>query len=132
MDARVFAIWFVLPIVLLIEVGAIRYAWRGEGGHVVPGGIERGMASLSHNRSGTAVIVGLCVVLTLIAWTYEFVFGQVLLYVVLFSMGRAAAAVGLVAFVGVLALTPVLLARLALKLLHHEAGAPGRLPWVGG
>jgi hypothetical protein len=64
------------------------------------------------------------------AWAYEFVFGLVLLHLVLFSLGRIAAAAALVAFAAVLALTPVACARLVLRLCHHKAGAPSELPTI--
>ncbi len=128
MDAQVFAIWFVLPIILLIEAAVVRYSWRGEEGHSLPGGIEKVRASVAHDRSGIAIILVLWLVLTLVAWAYEFVFGLVALHLLLFSLGRVAAAVGLVTFVAVLALTPVACARLVLKLRHHKAPASPEMP----
>jgi len=130
MDAQVYAIWFVLPIVLLIEAAVVRYLWRGEAGQFLPGGVERTMASLARNWSGVAVILALWLVSTLIAWAYEFVFGLVVLHLLLFSLGRIAAAVGLAAFATVLAATPVALARLVLRLCRRRAAVSPELPAV--
>jgi len=128
MDAQVFGIWFVLPIVLLLEAALVRYSWRQGDSHFVPGEVERAMTSLAHNKPGVAVILALWLVLTFVAWAYEFVFGLVLLHLVLFSLGRAAAAVALVAFAATLALTPVGLARFVLKVCHHGATATRPAP----
>jgi len=128
MDAQVFAIWFMLPVILLVEAVVTRQLWGGEAEHHYGSSARKAFGSLARRRPGIALIVAVWLVLTAALWVYEFVIAQVLLYVLLFSLGRFAAALGLLAFVAALAYTPVACWRLIWRLRHGDERVSAELP----
>ena len=120
MDAQTFAILFMLPIILVIEAEVVREFWGPGRGKPDFSGFRRSMGNLAEHRSGIPLLVMLWLVLTATAWVYEFVIAQVLLYIVLFTFGRVAAALGVVAALAFVVYTPVACGRLVLSLCRRS------------
>ena len=125
MDAQVFAVWFMLPVILLVEAVIARELWLGETKHHYSFAAREAVGALTRKRAGVALVVALWALLTLAAWAYEFIVAEVVLYLLLFSLGRLAALLGMLAFLGALVYTPVACWRLIWRLRHrdHEAAA---------
>ncbi len=124
MDVQLFTLWFMLPLVLVVEAVLLAYTWRGEPGRVPLGGVERVLHSLARNPTGIAVIVVLWMLMTAVVWVYEFAVAFLALHLLLFSLGRIAAFVGLVAFAAIFLATPVICGRLVLHFSHRKSAAP--------
>lgn len=122
MDAQVFAIWFMLPLVLVVEVGVARQflVFRGP---VHAHTITTFAGASKRTHVGSLALAAAWLVLTLVLWLYEFVVGQVFLYLLLFMFGRPAAAAGLVALAAVALYTPVAAAQLLRRAAHARRTA---------
>ena len=116
MDAQVFAMWFMLPILVLAEAAVVLELRSSETKSHYGAAARRALGSLARGRRGIPLVVALWLVLTAVAWGYEFIVAQVALYILLFSLGRVAALLGVVALVAIAAYTPVTIWRLVRKL----------------
>lgn len=131
MDAQVFAMWFMLPILVLAEAAVVLELRAGESKSHFGAAARRVLGSLARGRRGIPLAVALWLALTAIAWGYEFIIGEVALYILLFSFGRFVALLGVASLIATAAYTPVVTARLVRKLTRVQQGATGVLTGEG-
>ncbi len=132
MEARLFGFWFVLPLIVLAEAVVAHYIWKG--GRDGPADrVSPGLLSgLAQKRPGIALIFAFWLGLTAVAWLYEFVFGQFLLYLVIFGGGRVAGGVGMVVFALVMGSPPIACAQVILRFCQPAVRPTLRLPLLRG
>jgi hypothetical protein len=131
MDAQAFTMWFVWPLVLIAEGLVIAYAWRpGAARDAGVGGIQRTLKALYQNPTGIAVLVALWLVLTAIAWWYEFFVAFFAVHMVLFAAGRIVAGLAIVLFGALFLATPVLCGWAILHIARNRPGLAARVPAV--
>ena len=111
MDTQEFTFWLVLPLIVFVEAVIIGYGWS----HLktVDGKLR---TFLYGSRSGMIALALAWLVLTATAWWYEFFIALVSLHVLLFSVGRVAAGLGVVFFAALFVLTPFIWARIIVAL----------------
>ncbi len=118
----------ITPLVLVAEAAILSYVWvHPDGGNASGQGINTVLRTLYRNPFGIAALVVAWLLLTAVAFIYEFFVALIVLYGLLFTGGHVAGWVGLVFFGALFVSTPGICGWLVLRFGRNfrSSGEPG-------
>jgi len=123
----------VTPFVLVVEGAVLGYAWTHPRGSQSTEQANRVLGALYGSRWGLAVLVGAWLLMTAVAFVYEFFVTLIVLYGLLFVGGRVAGWLALILLGVMFVSTPGICGWLLVRVgrNHRSPGGPRRPALVG-
>ncbi len=122
----------IMPLVLVVEAAVLGYVWthpRGSGAGEQVGQVLR---TVYQRPWGVGILIVAWLLLTAVAFVYEFILALIVLYGLLFTGGRIAGWVALVLIAAMFAATPVVCGWLLVRLGRNYRMPGPRQPTLVG
>jgi hypothetical protein len=123
----------LMPFVLVVEGAVLGYAWTHPRGSLRTEQASRVLRALYGTRWGLAVLVGAWLLMTAVAFVYEFFVAIIVLYGLLFTGGRIAGWLALILLGLMFVSTPGICGWLLVRVGRHYRSPGGpRRPALAG
>ena len=123
----------IMPFVLVVEAAIIGYVWTHPRGSGADEKASRALRTLYRSPFGVAVLIAAWIVITAVAFVYEFIVALIILYGLLFTGGRIAGWVALMLIGAMFVSTPGICGWLLVRLGRNYRTPPGpRQPTLVG
>jgi hypothetical protein len=123
----------IMPFVLVVEAAIVGYAWAHPKGSGTGEQVGRVLRALYRNPFGIAVLIAAWLLITAVAFVYEFIVALIILYGLLFTGGRIAGWVALLLIGAMFVSTPAICGWLLVRLGRNYRTPPGpRQPTLVG